>query len=92
MKKIPLHIQIILASVLGIIVGVICNQWGGEPQGFTLFLVNLNQFFGDVFIRLLRFVAVPIVFFSLIAGVGSLQDSRKIGRIASRSIGIYLLI
>ncbi len=91
MQKIPLHIQIILASVLGIIIGVICNQWGGDPQGFTLFLVNLNQFFGDVFIRLLRFVAVPIVFFSLIAGVGSLQDSRKIGRIASRSIAIYLL-
>lgn len=91
MPKIPLHVQIILTSVLGIIVGVACNQWGGEAEGFALFLVQLNQFFGDLFIRLLRFVAIPVVFFSLIAGVGSLQDTRKLGRIASRSIAIYLM-
>ena len=91
MKKFPLHFQIILTSILGVIVGVACNQWGGEASGFFLLLVELNQFIGDVFLRALRFVAVPIVFFSLVAGVGSLQDTRKLGRIASRSIGIYLL-
>lgn len=91
MKNVPLHFQIILTSILGVIVGVACNQWGGEASGFSLLLVELNQFIGDVFLRLLRFVAVPIVFFSLVAGVGSLQDTRKLGRIASRSIGIYLL-
>lgn len=80
-----------MMSVLGVIVGVICNQWGVKAEGFILFAVNLNQFIGDLFIRLLRFVAVPIVFFSLVAGMGSLQDTRKLGRIASRTISIYLL-
>ena len=90
MTQLPIHIQIILASVMGIIVGIVCNQWGGEPTGLVLLVVQINQFVGDVFIRLLRFIAIPVVFFSLVAGVGALQDTGKLGRIASRAMAIYL--
>lgn len=54
------------------------------------FLVRLNSFLGDLFIRLLRFAAVPIVLFSLIAGVASLGDPRQLGRIGIRTLLIYL--
>lgn len=55
------------------------------------FLVNLNDFIGQLFLRCLRFVAVPIVLSSLIVGVASLGDLRKLGRIGLTTITIYLL-
>ncbi len=55
------------------------------------FVRNANAFVGQLFMRLLRFIAVPIVLFSLIAGVASLNDIAKLRRIGVRTIVIYLL-
>ncbi len=54
------------------------------------FVRTLNTFVGDLFIRLLRFIAVPIVLFSLIVGVSSLHDLKKLGRIGAKTLIIYL--
>ena len=54
------------------------------------FLVNLNNFVADLFLRCLRFIAVPIVLFSLIAGASSLNDIGKLGRIGGKTFGLYL--
>lgn len=54
------------------------------------FVRTLNTFVGDLFIRLLRFIAVPIVLFSLIVGVSSLHDLKKLGRIGVKTLVIYL--
>jgi len=93
-KELPnksLHWQIILASTLGVVVGLIVNGIQISPDIFLIeVLGKLNHFIGDLFIRGLRFVAVPIVLFSLIAGVGSLNDLRKLGRIGSKTIAFYL--
>ena len=90
MPKFALHTQIILGSVLGIIAGLLCNDFAFEHRGWIGFLFELNRFIGDIFIRGLRFVAVPIVFFSIVAGVGSLSDTAKLGRIAFRTILFYI--
>ncbi len=55
------------------------------------FIRNANSFIGDLFMRMLKFIAVPIVLFSLIGGVASLNDTAKLGRIGSKTIGIYLV-
>ncbi len=54
------------------------------------FVRNANMFVGDLFMSGLRFIAVPIVLFSLAAGVASLNDSAKIGRIGGKTIALYL--
>lgn len=54
------------------------------------FLVALNGFVGDLFLRALRFIAVPIVLFSLIGGASSLSDLTKLGRIGGRTVLIYV--
>ncbi|MEM9374535.1 MAG: dicarboxylate/amino acid:cation symporter, partial [Planctomycetota bacterium] len=54
------------------------------------FVRNLMEFVGDLFMRGLRFIAVPIVLFSLAAGVASLNDTAKLGRVGGKTIGIYL--
>ena len=46
---------------------------------------------GDLFLRLIRMVIVPLVFCSLLVGVASLGDVRKLGRLGGKTIGIYLV-
>jgi proton glutamate symport protein len=57
----------------------------------ALFIRNLNSFVGDLFMRGLMFIAVPIVVFSLIVGASSLNDLSKLSRIGGKTIGIYLV-
>lgn len=54
------------------------------------FAVNASRFVGDLFLRGLRFIAVPIVLFSLVAGVAGLGDVRKLGRMGAKTIGLFL--
>jgi len=66
------------------------NAEAGFGAGAARFARNTNTFVGDVFMRGLRFIAVPIVLFSLIVGVSSLNDTAKLGRIGGKTIGLYL--
>lgn len=65
-----------------------------EAAGFTAMLVrsiiNLNSFIGDLFVRCLRTISVPIVLFSLIVGASSLNDIKKLSRIGAKTVGIYV--
>ena len=80
-----LHWQIIIGLVLGIIYGVIAaaNGWG-------LFTRNWIAPFGTIFLNLLKLIAVPLVLASLITGVASLSDLRKLSRIGGKTIAIYI--
>jgi Na+/H+-dicarboxylate symporter len=46
---------------------------------------------GDIFMRLIKMVIVPLVFSSLLVGVASLGDVRKLGRMGGKTLGLYLL-
>lgn len=99
-KKLAIHWKILIGLGLGLILGVVLNLTKGSilsavgPDGFDRaavdFVVNLNGFVGDLFLRALRFVAVPIVVFSLVVGASSIGDTKKLGRIGGKTIGIYL--
>lgn len=86
MKRIPLHIQIILGLVLGLLVGLafIYFQWDGK------FVNDWIAPVGDIFIRGLKMIAVPLVLASLIVGVANLGDVSKLSRIGGKTIFIYI--
>lgn len=65
------------------------NGEAGIVAGAARFIANLLDFIGKLFIRCLRFIAVPIVLFSLIAGAASLGDVRKLGRIGGKTVAIF---
>jgi Na+/H+-dicarboxylate symporter len=67
------------------------NTQAGIGAHAVLFIAHLNEFVGDLFMRGLRFIAVPIVIFSLIVGASSLNDLSKLSRIGGKTIGIYLV-
>lgn len=99
-KRLALHWQILIGMGLGLVVGVILNLASAPLSAAAAssaavatvfdFLVHLNDFLGDLFLRGLRFIAVPIVLFSLIVGASSLNDLKKLSRIGGRTIAIYL--
>ncbi|MEM8557520.1 MAG: dicarboxylate/amino acid:cation symporter [Bacteroidota bacterium] len=80
-----LHWQIILGLILGLIYGVIAavNGWGGFVDAWV-------APWGTIFLNGLKLIAVPLVLVSLILGVASLSDLRKLSRIGGKTIGIYL--
>ncbi|MEM6377036.1 MAG: dicarboxylate/amino acid:cation symporter [Bacteroidota bacterium] len=84
-KNLPLHVKIIIGLVLGIIYSLLSSY-----MGWNQFTINWIDPFGTIFIRLLKFIAVPLVLFSIIAGISSLTDLTKLGRMATKTLLAYL--
>lgn len=80
-----LHWKIIIGLVLGIIFGVLAAS-----NGWSKFTSDWISPFGTIFINLLKFIAIPLVLSSLVTGVASLSDLKKLSRIGGKTIGIYI--
>lgn len=78
--KIPLWQRVIAALVLGVITGLI---WGPESEAI--------KWIGDFFIKAIRMLVVPLIFFSLVAGVASLGDLRKLGSVGGRAMILFVI-
>ena len=84
-KKYPLWAKIILGMILGIIWGLIAVKTGMEN-----FTENWIKPWGTIFIKLLKLIAVPLIFVSLVKGITSVTDISKLGRIGIKTIGLYV--
>ncbi|MCZ6705353.1 MAG: dicarboxylate/amino acid:cation symporter [Bacteroidetes bacterium] len=80
-----LHWQIMIGLVLGLIYGVIA-----AAAGWGDFTSDWIAPFGQIFLNLLKLIAVPLILASLITGVASLSDMKKLSRIGGKTIGIYI--
>ena len=78
--------RILIGLVLGAIVGIALGY--GSPETVKAFVDN-TKFFGDLFIRLLKMIVVPVILFSLIAGAASIAPSR-LGRVGVKILAFYL--
>ena len=85
MKKLALHWQIIIGLALGLVYGMVAAQ-----SGWGSFTTDWIAPFGTIFINLLKLIAMPLVLASLITGVASLSDLKKLSRIGGKTIGIYV--
>ncbi len=85
MKKIALHWQVIIALILGIVYAVIAVD-----QGWLEFTKSYISPFGDIFINILKLIAVPLVMFSIITGIGSLKNIKQLGRVGVKTLLIYV--
>ena len=92
LKEISLGNWILISMILGLIVGLILNFYVTNTFIKEVVLIN-NVFYlgGNLFIKLMKMLVVPLVFCSIIVGVTSISDIKKIGSIGGRAILIYLL-
>lgn len=86
MKKLPLHIKIIIGLVLGIVWAFISSY-----LGWNQFTIDWIDPFGTIFIRVLKAIAVPLVLLSIISGVSSLTDINRLGKLGLKTIVFYIM-
>jgi len=84
--KLELHWKIIIGLLMGLLFGIFAAS-----QGLTEFTTQWVAPFGKIFLNLLKLIAVPLVLSSLITGVASLSDTKKLSRIGSKTITIYIV-
>ncbi|MBE6996873.1 MAG: dicarboxylate/amino acid:cation symporter [Ruminococcaceae bacterium] len=82
-KKLSLAVQIFIALVLGIVVGIALTKQ-------VAFANTYIKPFGTIFLNLVKWVVTPLVFFSIMSGVISMRDIRKVGSVGVKTIVYYL--
>lgn len=82
----PLYGKILIGLGLGVVLGVVAVQ-----VGWTGVVGDWVKPWGEIFMRLLKCVAVPLVFVSLVRGVGNLGSVTSLSRLGFRTLGIYVL-
>ncbi len=85
-KKIPVWLKILIGMVLGIIWGIIASRTNLEQ-----FTADWIKPWGTIFIKLLKLVAVPLIFVSLVKGISSVTDMSKLSRIGLKTLGLYIV-
>ncbi|MDR1332192.1 MAG: dicarboxylate/amino acid:cation symporter [Tannerella sp.] len=81
----PLYVQIVAGMILGVIIGIGAVAAGAEKP--------VNDWivpWGQMFIRLLRLIAVPLIFVTLVKGITGLKDIQKFSRLGGRMMLLYL--
>ena len=77
---IPLWQRVIGALILGVALGLF---WGPESEAI--------KWIGDFFIKAIKMLVVPLIFFSLVAGVASIGDIRKLGAVGGRALALFVV-
>ena len=87
-----LHWQVIIALVLGVIyaVSVVYYADVNDTKAGVQFTADYIAPFGVIFVRVLKLIAVPMVLFSIIAGIGSLKNIKQLGRVGIKTLLIYV--
>ncbi|MBL0304547.1 MAG: dicarboxylate/amino acid:cation symporter [Chitinophagaceae bacterium] len=86
MKKVPLYIKIIAGMLAGVLFAIVAIQFSGGVK----FTKDWIKPFGNIFINMLKLIAVPLILASLIKGVSDLKDISKLSRMGLRSVVLYL--
>jgi len=84
---VPLHFQILIGIVLGALIG----YFAGRLPGGAAFITNYVKPIGDIFIRLLKLIAVPLIFVSLTKGISELKDISTLSRMGVKTIIWYMV-
>lgn len=84
--RLALHWQVLIGLAIGVL-----YAWMSITFGWNDFTIDYIKPFGDIFINVLKLIAVPLVLFSIISGVSSLGDPAKLGRLGIKTVITYLL-
>lgn len=80
-KKLSLPLRILLALLLGIAVGAVLGS-----TGLKSITTDFIKPFGDIFVNLLKFIVVPVVLVSMIDGILSMDDMKKVGAVGWKTV------
>jgi DAACS family dicarboxylate/amino acid:cation (Na+ or H+) symporter len=92
-KGLALHTRILIGLAVGVIAGVTVNYaFGGDHPRVVWVVENITAPIGQLFLRSLLMIVVPLVFSSLVVGIAGIGDIRKLGRVGLKSFGYCLVV
>lgn len=86
--KVDLWIRVILGLILGLALGLGLRYGLGAETGGA-FASTWISWAGDLFLRLIRMLIVPLVFFTLVSGIIAMGDPKRLGSLGIRTLGTY---
>ena len=90
-KKFGLSQQIFISLIIGIVVGILIHYF--MPEGHfrdDILIEGIFYTIGQVFIRLMQMLVVPLVFFSIADGCRNLGDTETLGKVGVRIVAFYI--
>jgi proton glutamate symport protein len=87
--RIPLVAQILIGLVAGIALGAILNHF---PDASPWLITNILQPAGDLFIKLMKMIVIPIVFCCMVVGVAGQGDTKALGRMGGKTLLYFFCI
>ncbi len=92
-KGLPLHTKIFIGLVVGASLGALAQQnLGVDNERLKDFIQNYTRPIGQIFLRLIFMIVVPLLFSALVLGVAQLGDLRKIGRVGAKTLLMTLIL
>ncbi len=85
-RKLPLIWKILIGMFLGMLWGILAHAVGWDK-----FTTNWIKPWGVIFLNMLKLVAVPLIFVSLVSGIASLTNISKLSRIGIKTLVLYIL-
>ncbi|HEX2867731.1 MAG TPA: dicarboxylate/amino acid:cation symporter [Ignavibacteriales bacterium] len=90
--KLPLHVKIFIGLAAGLISGLFCNIFfNGSPE-IQWAVSNISYPLGQVFLRLIFMIIIPLIFTAIVLGVADFSDVHKIGRVGIKSLFFTVII
>ena len=87
----PLHQQILYGMLAGAGAGLVANWVWGPTEGLQEFVRTVTYPAGQIFLRLIFMVVIPLIFSALVLGVAELGDVRRLGRVGLKTV-IFTLV
>jgi Na+/H+-dicarboxylate symporter len=91
-KKIPLHTRILIGGIIGIVAGVLAHFLLGNDPGLATFIKYVTGPIGQIFLRLLFMLVLPLIFSALVLGVAGMGDPRSLGRIGLKTLAYTAIV
>ncbi|WP_050577262.1 cation:dicarboxylate symporter family transporter [Pseudomonas cremoricolorata] len=87
--RVPLVAQILMGLILGIVIGAILNHY---PDSRPWLVEHILQPAGDLFIKLMKMIVVPIVFCCMVVGVAGHGDNKALGRMGAKTLLYFFCV
>jgi Na+/H+-dicarboxylate symporter len=88
---IPLHTKMLIGFVAGALAGIAANVWAADSDWLHALVTYVANPVGQIFLRLLFMLVVPLVFSALVLGVVEIGEPSALGRIGLKTL-VYILV
>src|SRR6185295_4659110 len=91
-RKLPLHTKILIGGLIGVCGGIVAHFTLGIDPGLASFIQYVTLPIGQIFLRLLFMLVIPLIFSALVLGVAGMGDPRALGRIGFKALAYTVVV